>query len=150
MLAICWKLQVLLVFSLSQPPWDGQMATRFLVSAEAAGLPVLVVLNKADLVPEETRQHVVAEVSAVHHAWCITPTKILQRQSTLVLVVHHVVAELSGQCLISIDASYDLLKTAERYLSRLHRRLLGAKRVLKRVFAEGGLIDSRTNHSARV
>lgn len=52
------RVQVLLVISLDRPPWDGQMATRFLVSAEAADLPVTVVLNKADLVSEERRQEI--------------------------------------------------------------------------------------------
>jgi len=54
--------QMLLVFSLDRPPWDGQMATRFLVSAEASDLSVTVLLNKADLVTEETRAYVKKEV----------------------------------------------------------------------------------------
>jgi len=53
---------MLLVFSLDRPPWDGQMATRFLVSAEASDLSVTVLLNKADLVAEETRARVKQEV----------------------------------------------------------------------------------------
>ena len=53
---------MLLVFSLDRPCWDGQMATRFLVSAEASDLPVTVVLNKADLVPEDTRLSTLQEV----------------------------------------------------------------------------------------
>lgn len=53
---------MLLVFSLDKPPWDGQMATRFLVSAEASDLDVTVLLNKADLVSEEMRARVKAEV----------------------------------------------------------------------------------------
>ena len=59
------KLQMLLVFSLDKPPWDGQMATRFLVSAEASELDVTVLLNKADLVSEETRARVKAEVGFI-------------------------------------------------------------------------------------
>ena len=55
-------MQMLLVFSLMQPPWDGQMATRFLVSAEASDLSVTVLLNKADLVAEETRERIKKEV----------------------------------------------------------------------------------------
>ena len=58
----CGALQMLLVFSLDRPHWDGQMATRFLVSAEASDLPVTVVLNKADLVPEATRLSTLQEV----------------------------------------------------------------------------------------
>lgn len=59
------SMKVLLVFSLDKPVWDGQMATRFLVSAEAANLATTVVLNKADLVSEELRQAVVAQVPCV-------------------------------------------------------------------------------------
>lgn len=40
---------VLLVFSTSMPPIQPSAATRYLVAAEAAGLPITVVLNKADL-----------------------------------------------------------------------------------------------------
>ena len=58
-------MQMLLVFSLMQPPWDGQMATRFLVSAEASDLSVTVLLNKADLVTEETREQIKEEVRAL-------------------------------------------------------------------------------------
>ena len=36
---------------------------RFLVSAEGAGLPVTVVLNKADLVPAEQCQAAISEAS---------------------------------------------------------------------------------------
>ena len=54
---------MLLVFSLDKPPWDGQMATRFLVSAEASDLQVTVLLNKADLVSEERRLQVQAQVA---------------------------------------------------------------------------------------
>lgn len=60
------QLKVLLVFSLDKPIWDGQMATRFLVSAEAANLATVVVLNKADLVSADARQEVVAQVGAWH------------------------------------------------------------------------------------
>lgn len=59
---ITLAVQMLLVFSLDKPPWDGQMATRFLVSAEASDLEVTVLLNKADLVSEEMRARVKAEV----------------------------------------------------------------------------------------
>ena len=54
--------QVLLVFSLAEPPWDGQVATRFLVSAEAAHIPVTVLLNEADLVSADAQQQVLDEV----------------------------------------------------------------------------------------
>jgi ribosome biogenesis GTPase len=43
-------------------PLPDAQATRYLVSAEAAGLPVLVVLNKADLVTEERLGELVQEV----------------------------------------------------------------------------------------
>lgn len=60
--ADCLSMQMLLVFSLDKPPWDGQMATRFLVSAEASGLAVTVLLNKADLVTKERRLQVQEQV----------------------------------------------------------------------------------------
>lgn len=43
---------VLVVLAASSPPLEPRNASRFLVAAEAAGLPVSVALNKADLVPE--------------------------------------------------------------------------------------------------
>ena len=54
--------QVMIVFSLVDPPWDGQMATRFLVCAERAGVPVCLVLNKADLAKPEQTAAIVKEV----------------------------------------------------------------------------------------
>ena len=44
---------VLLVFSAALPPFQPGPATRYLLSADAAGLPVTLVLNKADLLPRE-------------------------------------------------------------------------------------------------
>lgn len=55
--------QALMVFSLAQPPFEPTNATRFLVSAEAAGIPVTLVLNKADLLPLEELEYVVSKVS---------------------------------------------------------------------------------------
>ena len=43
---------VLVVLAAASPPLEPRNASRFLVAAEAAGLPVSVALNKADLVPE--------------------------------------------------------------------------------------------------
>ena len=43
-------------------------ARRFLVSTEAAELPVTVILNKADLVPKEQCDKAVEEVCATHWA----------------------------------------------------------------------------------
>ena len=54
--------QVMIVFSLVDPPWDGQMATRFLVCAERAQVPVCLVLNKADLAQPEQTAAIVKEV----------------------------------------------------------------------------------------
>jgi putative ribosome biogenesis GTPase RsgA len=56
-----WR-QVLLVFAMSMPPWDPQAITRFLVVAEASEIPVLVVLNKADLVPPQELDAIVQQV----------------------------------------------------------------------------------------
>lgn len=54
---------VLLVFALASPPFDPRAASRFLVAAEAARLPVSVVLNKADLVAPEDAAAAAAEVA---------------------------------------------------------------------------------------
>lgn len=56
--------RVLLVFSLAMPPVLPSAATRYLVSAEHAGLPVTVVLNKCDLVSEEEIQNEVERMKA--------------------------------------------------------------------------------------
>ncbi|KAK9865460.1 hypothetical protein WJX84_010095 [Apatococcus fuscideae] len=56
--------QILLVFSLSQPPFDAEQATRFLVVAEAAEIPAVVVLNKADLIPAEDSEAIVRQVES--------------------------------------------------------------------------------------
>ncbi|KAK9908042.1 hypothetical protein WJX75_002003 [Coccomyxa subellipsoidea] len=56
--------QVLLVFALERPPLDLRTATRFLVSTEAAELPVTVVLNKADLVPAQECSEALAEIES--------------------------------------------------------------------------------------
>ena len=44
---------VLVVLAAASPPLEPRNASKFLLAAEAAGLPVSVALNKADLVPEE-------------------------------------------------------------------------------------------------
>ena len=54
--------QIVLVMSLNLPPFDAQQATRFLVSAEAANIPVMLLLNKADLLEDEMTKALVAEV----------------------------------------------------------------------------------------
>ncbi len=54
--------QALMVFSLAQPPFEPANATRFLVTAEQAGIPVTLVLNKADLLPPEQLDAVVSKV----------------------------------------------------------------------------------------
>jgi len=60
--------QLLLCFSLADPPVEDTQLTRFLVSAEAAGLPFRLIFNKADL-GGEARQ---AEVAARLAAWGYT------------------------------------------------------------------------------
>lgn len=55
--------QVLLVFALAAPAFDARAASRFLVAAEAASLPVSVVLNKADLVSADEAAAAAAEVA---------------------------------------------------------------------------------------
>lgn len=54
--------QMLLVMSLSLPPFDAQQATRFLVSSEAAEIPVTLLLNKADLMEEADTAAVIEQV----------------------------------------------------------------------------------------
>lgn len=54
--------QIILVMSLNLPPFDARQATRFLVSAEAASIPVMLLLNKADLLEDSLTQALVAEV----------------------------------------------------------------------------------------
>ncbi|CAL5230096.1 g13554 [Coccomyxa viridis] len=56
--------QVLLVFAMERPALDLKGATRFLVSTEAAELPVAVILNKADLVPQQQCDEAVREIEA--------------------------------------------------------------------------------------
>jgi len=56
--------QIILVMSLNLPPFDAQQATRFLVSAEAASIPVMLLLNKADLLEDHMTQALVAEVNS--------------------------------------------------------------------------------------
>lgn len=48
---------------LEQPPFEPPNATRFLVSAEAAGIPVTLVLNKADLLPADELERLVDQVT---------------------------------------------------------------------------------------
>ena len=60
--------QVMIVFSLVDPPWDGQMATRFLVCAERAVVPTCIILNKADLTTPEQTAAIVKEVSSLQHS----------------------------------------------------------------------------------
>ena len=55
--------QIVIVMSLDLPPFDAMQATRFLVSAEIAEIPAVVLLNKADLLEDETTQALVAEVN---------------------------------------------------------------------------------------
>ncbi|KAI8472702.1 MAG: hypothetical protein J3K34DRAFT_384159 [Monoraphidium minutum] len=55
---------VVLLFGLTQPPFEPQQVSRFLVSIEAAGLPLTLALNKADLVPEAEVEARVAQCAA--------------------------------------------------------------------------------------
>jgi ribosome biogenesis GTPase / thiamine phosphate phosphatase len=61
-LTVCKILTVHLVH-LQQPPFEPPNATRFLVSAEAAGIPVTLVLNKADLLPPAELEQLVDQVT---------------------------------------------------------------------------------------
>jgi ribosome biogenesis GTPase len=56
--------RVLLVFAAARPPLSPSSATRFLVAAEAAGLPVLVALNKCDLLAPDEAAAAAARLAA--------------------------------------------------------------------------------------
>jgi ribosome biogenesis GTPase len=60
---------VLLVFSAALPGFQPSPATRYLLSAEAAWLPVTVAINKADLVSPEEMQAVVDQVGGWLALW---------------------------------------------------------------------------------
>jgi len=45
--------RVMLVFSISMPPFLPSAATKYLIAAEEAGIPISVVLNKCDLVEQQ-------------------------------------------------------------------------------------------------
>lgn len=55
---------VLLVFSLSKPPMQPSSATRYLITAEAAGLPITIALNKADLLDDGEVQEIHQRISS--------------------------------------------------------------------------------------
>ena len=56
---------ILLMFALEQPPLEPENMTKFLVTAEASGLPVSLGLNKADLVERACQE----ELRAQFRAW---------------------------------------------------------------------------------
>jgi RsgA GTPase len=60
---------ILLVFSLSQPPFEPAQVSRFLVLAESTAVPVTLALNKADLVPPAVAERVQAQVCARGGGW---------------------------------------------------------------------------------
>lgn len=73
--------QIILVMSLNLPPFDARQATRFLVSAEAASIPVMLLLNKADLLEEDMTKALVAEVCQAQ--WPSLETGTLNQGSAL-------------------------------------------------------------------
>jgi len=56
--------QLVLCFSLADPPVEAVQLTRFLVSAEASGIPYRLVFNKADLGGPSRRAEVAAQLAA--------------------------------------------------------------------------------------
>lgn len=52
----------LLVFTFDMPPFEPANATRYLVAAEATDVPLTVVVNKADIVDEDTANDVLARI----------------------------------------------------------------------------------------
>lgn len=69
---------VLLVFAADMPPFQPSPATRFLLSAEAAGLPVTLVLNKTDLVGEESVAWLIDQVKG--WGYQVLPVSVLTGQ----------------------------------------------------------------------
>ncbi len=74
--------QIILVMSLNLPPFDARQATRFLVSAEAADIPVMLLLNKADLLQDDMTRALVAEVTRIvvscRCAWLLKMSMVSQ------------------------------------------------------------------------
>ncbi|WOD37973.1 small ribosomal subunit biogenesis GTPase RsgA [Nodosilinea sp. E11] len=64
--------QILLVFALAEPDLDPQQLGRFLVKAEATGVPVSLCLNKQDLVSAETLHYWQDQLGQ----WGYSPTAI--------------------------------------------------------------------------
>ena len=54
----------LLVFTFDMPPFEPANATRYLVAAEATDVPLTVVVNKADIVDQETVARVLANIQS--------------------------------------------------------------------------------------
>ncbi len=54
---------VVLVFSVHSPPFDPTNMCRYIIASEAANLPVILVLNKSDLVPEQEMDAFVQQAS---------------------------------------------------------------------------------------
>jgi ribosome biogenesis GTPase / thiamine phosphate phosphatase len=56
--------QLVLCFAINDPPVEAVQLTRFLVSAEASGVPFVLVFNKADLDADQRRQVVTERLAA--------------------------------------------------------------------------------------
>eukprot|EP00891_Asterochloris_glomerata_P004589 jgi/Astpho2/4589/Aster-00167 len=66
--------RILLVFACALPTFDTLQATKFLVSAEASGIPVSLVLNKADLVSKEDLEKLMKEIKG--WGYNVTPVSV--------------------------------------------------------------------------
>merc|ERR1712118_225355 len=55
---------VLLVFAVATPEPSVEMMTRFTVSLSAAGIPFMIILNKAELIDEELREDWKSRITA--------------------------------------------------------------------------------------
>jgi ribosome biogenesis GTPase len=65
--------QLVLCFALADPPVEAVQLTRFLVSAEATGLPFVLVFNKADLGTSQRRQDVAEHMRLWGYAGASAP-----------------------------------------------------------------------------
>lgn len=67
--------QIMLVFALKDPDYSTLLIDRFLVLAEAADIPCMIVFNKADLVKDEEAEKIARTFEKIGYKVRITSTK---------------------------------------------------------------------------
>lgn len=68
--------QVLLVFSLVTPDFNGYLLDRLLVAVQVAGIAPIIVLSKADLASEEQRKHIQSIYTQIGYEVVFVATKL--------------------------------------------------------------------------